>query len=145
MILLYTLLLFLLGVATFLIGLRVRRLEKKYYRAATQADQLLRGTSLRPGNGNRLDPYESAKRQYQLGLLVQKRDRLEGKFDAWQKLAKRAGNLAAAVRSWKGRKLPYTFGVLDVSAVLYLIDEMSVGQYVSIKPLVEMIVALLPK
>jgi hypothetical protein len=37
-----------------------------------------------------------------------------------------------AVRHWKGRKLPYTFGVLDVAAVLCLIDYLGVGQVVSV-------------
>jgi hypothetical protein len=145
MILLYTLMLIFLGAVTFIVQRRVSRLEKKYYRVATQADQLLHGGSFRQGNASRSDPFQSAKRQYQLGLLVQKRDRLESKYDRWQKLAKKAGSLTAAVRSWKGRKLPYTLGVVDVSFAMYLIDELTLGRYVSIKPLVETILALLGK
>jgi hypothetical protein len=145
MILLYTLLLLLLGVAAFLFQRRVTSLERKYYRVASEADRLLNHVSFRPGNSNRGDLCQSAKRYYQLGVLVQKRDRLEAKYDYWQKLAKRFGNAIARLRAWKGRKLPYTLGVLDVSCAMYLIDELTLGRYVTIKPLVQMVTALFIK
>jgi hypothetical protein len=142
MILLYTLALILLGGALFLIRRRAASLERKYYRVATETDRLINQPAFRPGNGGRPDPYQSARRHYQLGLLVERRDRLEAKYDYWQKLTKRFGNLLAAVRSWKGRKLPYTLGVIDVMGLMYMVDELTVGQYVSVKPLVQMVGAL---
>ncbi|HXG11132.1 MAG TPA: hypothetical protein VNK04_15335 [Gemmataceae bacterium] len=145
MILLYTLLLLVLGAAAFLIRGRVHRLEKKYYRVAAEADRVLNQANFRPGNGNRHDLCQAAKRYYQLGMLVQKRDRLEAKYDFWQNLSKRVGNLAAAVRTWKGKKLPYTFGVIDVAGAMYLIDELTLGQYVSVKQLVQFVAALLSR
>ena len=74
MLLLYTLLLLLFGVAGFLIVRRVASLERKYSKVARQTDKLVRESPFREGNSTRLDPFLVAKRQYQLGLLAQKRD-----------------------------------------------------------------------
>jgi hypothetical protein len=145
MILLYTLAVLLLGVAAFLVRYRVRGLERKYYRVATEADRLAKDLPYRQGNTGRPDPYQTARRHYELGRLVQKRDRLEARFDWWQKAAKRLGNYQAAIRAWKGRKLPYTFGVVDVALVMYLIDEFTVGQYASVKQLAQAVAALIGK
>jgi hypothetical protein len=111
MIFLYTTLVVLVGMAHFLIKRRTAALEKKYAHVAKEADTLLRQPNLREGNSSRADPYQAAKRQYQLGLLVQKRDRVEAKYTAWQGVAERTGKLVAGLKNWKGRKLPYTFGV----------------------------------
>lgn len=145
MFLLYTLVLLLLGVAMFLVRRRAASLERKYFHTASEADRLLHNSVARPGNASRSDPFQSAKRAYELGRVVQKRDRLEAKFDYWQRLSKRCGNLLAALRAWKGRKLPYTLGVVDVMGLMYLVDELTVGQYVSVKPLLEMVSSLFTK
>jgi hypothetical protein len=139
MILLYTALLLLLGVAGFLLRRRVASLERKYSRAAAEADRFLRGPIPKEGNSGRPDPYQHAKRQYLLGVLVQKRDRLESKHDAWLAVAERFGKATQRLRGWRGKKLPYTFGVLDVSFVLYVIDYLGVGEYVSARHLVEVV------
>jgi len=143
MIFLYTFLLIFLGALKVLIDRRVAALERKYSRTAREADSLLREPWYRGGNSNRPDPAQAAKRQYLLGLLVQKRERLEGRYTAWQDRADRLGKLVARIRGWKGKTLPYTLGVVDVSCVLYLIDYLGVGEYVSAHNLVRAITALI--
>jgi hypothetical protein len=137
MLLVYTFVLLLLGVANFLIRRRVATLEKKFARAAVAADQLVRSPQAR--EGGKPDPYQAAKRQYQLALLVHQCDSLEARHDAWQARAEKFGKLVAAVRSWKGRTVPYTFGVVDVMLLLTLVDYLGVGGYVSGRYLVEMV------
>src|SRR5437588_1162601 len=75
MIILYSGLLLLLGVAGILFRWRLTRLEKRYARTAQAAEQLARESVFKVGN--RLDAYKIAKRQLQLGVIVEKRDRLE--------------------------------------------------------------------
>jgi hypothetical protein len=135
MILLYTALLFLLIVARWLVRRRVASLEKRYTRAAAAAEQVLKLPLLRQGNNNRPDPVADAKRQYLLGQSAQKRDAIEARYTAWQHISDRMNRWVAAVRGWKGRKLPYTFGALDVIGLLALIDGLGVGQYVSVQAL----------
>ena len=144
MIFLYTLVLLLLGSAYFLCKRRVAALEKKYTRVAKEADALVRQPSYREGNSGRLaaDPYSIAKRQYQLGLLAQKRDRLEGRYASWQDRTDRFGKFLGRVRHWKGRKLPYTFGVLDFAGALALIDYFGAGQYVNARALLQAVTSL---
>ena len=129
MLLLYTLLLLLFGVANFLIARRVASLERRFSKVAKQTDKLVRESPFREGNTGRPDPFQVAKRQYQLGLLAQRRERLEEKHTSWQRFAKKFGNFVDGVRNWKGKKLPYTFGVLDVMLVLTLVDYFALGEY----------------
>jgi hypothetical protein len=142
MIFLYTILVILVGLAHFLIKRRTAALEKKYARVAKEADTLLRQPSLREGNSSRADPYQAAKRQYQLGLLVQKRDRVEAQYTAWQGVAERTGKLVAGLKNWKGRKLPYTLGVLDVAGALALVDYLGLGQYVNARYVIGVLTSL---
>jgi hypothetical protein len=142
MIFLYTALLLLVGVAHFLIKRRVAALEKKYSTVVKDADNLLRQSNHRDGNSNRQDPYQSAKRQYQLAMLAQKRDRMETRFIAWHGRAERLGKFRQRLRAWKGRKLPYTFGVLDVFTTLGLIDYLGAGHYLNARTLVETVASL---
>ena len=145
MIFLYTFLLVFLGAIKMLIDRRVAALERKYSRAARESDNLVREPWYKGGNSNRPDPAQAAKRQYLLGLMVQKRERLEGKYAVWQDRAERLGKLVARIRGWKGKTLPYTLGVVDVSFVLYLIDYFGVGQYVSAHNLVRWVTALISR
>ena len=142
MIFLYTALLLLVGVAHFLIKRRVAAVEKKYSRVVKDADDLLRQQNHRDGNSNRQDPYQSAKRQYQLALLAQKRDLMETRYSAWHRRSERLGKLRHRLRAWKGRKLPYTFGVLDVVGTLSLIDYLGAGQFVNARYLIDTVTSL---
>jgi hypothetical protein len=145
MILLYTLLLLVVGVAHFLFKRRVLALEKKYLGVVQEADKLIRQSNHRDGNSNRHDPCQQAKRQYKLAMLADKHDSLEAKYTTWQSRAERLGKLRQRLRAWKGRKLPYTFGVLDVTGALALIDYFGAGQYLSARHLVEMVTSLLAR
>ncbi len=139
MILLYSALIGVLVLAKFLIGWRVKALEKKYARVAKEADVLVKQPIFKDGNGSRIDPYTTAKRQYQIGVLAQKRDRVEAKYEGWQRSADRLGRYVAKLRSWKGKTLPYTFGAVDVIFILGTIDYLGFGQYVSVRALVQFI------
>jgi hypothetical protein len=142
MILLYTTLIFVLGAAAFVIGRRVKSLEKKYARVAKEADSLSKQFVYKEGNSNRVDPFVTAKRQYMLGLLVQKRDRVEAKYFAWQSLGDKFKRGVAKLKSWKGKKLPYTFGAVDVACVLGAIDYLGFQDYVSVHALIHYVASL---
>jgi hypothetical protein len=142
MILLYTALLLLVGVVYFLVQRRVAALEKKYTRVVKEADALLRQGNIREGNSNRQDPYQSAKRQYKLAILAEKHDRLEASFLAWHQRAERLGKLRQRLGDWKGRKLPYTFGAIDVACAMSLIDYLGAGHYLNARHLVETVMSL---
>src|SRR5262249_51914994 len=129
----------LFGVAKFLVARRVASLGRKYSKLATQTDKLVRETPFREGNSGRPDPFQVAKRQYLLGLLAQKRERLENKHMSWQRFSQKFGRFVDAVRNWKGKKLPYTFGVLDVMLLLTLIDYLAVGEYVNGRYLAQLV------
>jgi len=138
MIVLYTVLLLLLGLAKFLVDRRARGLERRYSKLAIEANRLASEAQCKPANGNRADLFLSAKRHYRLGQVAEKRDRLETRYFAWQRWAERLGRGLRTVRSWKGRTLPYTFGVVDVSLAMYLIDHFGLGDRISWDSLVEM-------
>jgi hypothetical protein len=131
MILLYTGLLIVLAVAGFLVRRRVAGLERKYTHIAKAVQRLALEPAYKGGT-NRLDACAIAKRQYQLGQLAQKRDRIEGKYHAWQGFADRYHGFVSRVQGWNGKKLPYTFGVLDVSAVLYGVDYLGASRHVNL-------------
>ena len=131
MIFLYTAVLVVLAIARFLVQRRAAALERKYTRVAAQTETLVRQPLLKEGNSARYDPYQTAKRQYQLGQLVQQRDRVEARYTLWQGRADRLGRLLKGWREWKGKKLPYTCGVLDVALVLFALDWLGFGQYLN--------------
>lgn len=133
MIFMYTVVLLVLGLVKVIVARRAAYLEGKYVRAANDAARLAHLASLKPGNASssRDQWAENAKRQYELGQLVLKRDRLETKHYAWQLWADRLARWVSRVRHWKGQKLPYTMGVLDVWLVLYGLDYLGFGQVIS--------------
>jgi hypothetical protein len=142
MILLYSTLVFLLGAAQFLIGRRARTLERKYMRVAQETDALVKQSAFKDGNSSKADPCMTAKRQYLLGQFVQKRDRVEARYTAWQVWAEKFGRWVANVKSWQGKKLPYTFGAVDVTFILGLIDYLGFRDYVGIQPLLHFVTGL---
>jgi hypothetical protein len=142
MIFVYTLVLVLIGAAKAWAVFRAGRYERRYAKAALAAEKLLRAPDPKPGNG-RLDLAAGAKRQYQLGELAQKRDALEAKHAVWQARAEALTGWTAAVRNWRGRKLPYTAGVIDVWMLLCLFDYLGAGEYVSAREAVRWLTDLL--
>jgi hypothetical protein len=142
MIFLYTVLRVLLGTVAFLFGRRAARLEKRYIRSAQAADRILRAGVYKPGNGGRPDLCLAAKQQYQLGQLVHQRDQLEQRYAAWRDRAERLRRWSAGLRDWQGRKLPYTLGAVDVACVLGVIDYLGMGEYVSARRLLGLVLSL---
>jgi hypothetical protein len=145
MIVLYTVALVFLGAVKFLIDRRVAALERKYLRTVDAADHLLREPAPRPNTSNRLELAQAAKHQLALGLLVERQDRLEAKYEDWQKFAHRFGTFVTRVRNWKGKKLPYTMGVIDVSLVLTAVDYLWAGSYVNVRNLYDLAGSLLSR
>lgn len=143
MIFLYTAALLLIGAAYFLFKRRAAAFERKYTNVAKEADGLLRQLAHRDGNNNRQDPYLNAKRQFKLAMLAEKRDRIESRWSAWQKRAERLGQFRRRLMAWKGRKLPYTFGVLDVAGALAMIDYFGAGHYLNARHLLDLVTSLL--
>jgi hypothetical protein len=84
----------------------------------------------------------NAKRAFLLGQLVEQRDRLEAKHFGWARWTERLTRWINGVRNWKGKKLPYTLGVLDVWLLLYLIDYFGAGQYVSARNVIDYVASL---
>jgi hypothetical protein len=141
MILLYLSLLFVLGLLRLVIAVRVRLLERKYSRAAGEAQALLQQPPHRDGNSRHLDPYRSAKQQYLLGSIVQKRDRVEGRYAAWQARAERLARLSRGLRSWKGRLVPYLLGVGDVVLLLGVLSALGLADPVQLSKVLERVSA----
>src|SRR5262249_17932509 len=139
MILFYTLALLLLGVAKLVVGGRAAALAKKYTRVSAAVDRLTRDHILEDGNSTRQDLARAAKRYFELGRQVQKKERLEAKHYAWQARADRLGGWINRLRNWKGKKLPYTLGALDVWLLFYLIDYFGVGEYLSGRNVIELV------
>jgi hypothetical protein len=96
---------------------RAAGVEKKYAKAAKEAEAVARAVQAKPAGGA-VDPYALAKSHYELGRLVEKRDRLEGKTLAWQARAEKATAVLAKLKGLNGRLMPYLMGVVDVGLVL---------------------------
>ena len=67
---------------------------------------------------------------------MQRRDALEEKYSTWQGRADRLTAWVAAVRNWRGRKLPYTAGVIDVWMLLCLLDYCGAGEHINAREVV---------
>jgi hypothetical protein len=115
-----------------LVRWRVARLEKRYVRLAADADALLRKSCVRAGNSNSKapDPFLAARQQHELALLATKRDRVEERYLSGQKFSERFGGFRRGLAGYRGRLVPYLFGLLDVSAVALALNhfEVSVSQ-----------------
>jgi hypothetical protein len=139
MIFFYSAIVLALGIAAFLARRQAAALEAKFTRIARETDRLARQHPVKEGNSNRQDPYEAAKRLYALALVGQKRDRVEARFLTWRQRSDKLNALANRVRGWKGLKLPYTFGALDVATVLWLIDRLGFADAVGARHLLELL------
>ena len=113
---LYAVFLAALGGLKWVLAGRAARTEKKYMAAALAAQQAAR--PVKPGNASGLDALAAAKKQYELGRLVQVRDVLETRYLGWQARAERVGSTLTRLRSAKGLFVPYLCGVVDVALVL---------------------------
>jgi hypothetical protein len=142
MILAYALLILLLVVARFVIVRRVAALERKYMKVARATDELFKAQAPRPVNGGKPDQYAAARQAYRLGQAVEKRERVENRYVAWQKLAERFTALVSAVRSWKGRKLPYLVGGLDTLLLLGALDYLGYREQLTAQAVIDFVSSL---
>jgi len=143
MIFLYSLLLMLLGGVKRIVQARAASLGKAYSKLAEAVQKRLRESQLKPGNSSKLDPCQSAKIQYELGLLTAKRDRVEAKHFIWQHRAEALARWVNTLSNWKGKKLPYTLGAVDVWLLLSAIDAVGVADFVSVRVIYDYVVSLL--
>lgn len=124
MILLYSLFLISLGGISFLVRRRADSLSRRFTLIAEGIKTKIQETAKRPGNANKPDICETAKTQFELGRLVAQRDRIEGKHFAWQNRSERLSRWIGKLRSFKGKKLPYTMGALDFWLAMSLVDQL---------------------
>jgi hypothetical protein len=141
MILLYTMFLFLLGALKQIVALRAGALERKFVKLALAVDKLLGEPAYKPGNSNKVDVCTMAKRTLTLGQLAAQRDAVEAKHLVWQGWADRLAGWVETAGDWKGKKLPYTMGAVDVWMVLCLIDTFGVGEYISTWNIIQIVMA----
>ena len=129
MVFLYTALLAFLGMIKVIVARQAASLEKRYTRIAGEVGKRAHEAGFKPGNGSSRDDLAalSAKRQFELGQLASRRDRLEAKHFFWQSWADRLTRLVDRVRNWKGQKLPYTMGALDIWLAMALVDWLGMG------------------
>jgi hypothetical protein len=121
MILLYTLVALLFGMGVWAAGRRARSLERRYIRAAQNAEKLAKEMSFRGGNCSLPDSFAVAKRQFELGRLVQIRDRFEEKFAKWEGRAATCRRWREGLLGRKGRVVPYLLGAVDMIGIALLL------------------------
>ncbi len=143
MIFLYSVLVASLILSRFLVKRQAATLERQYAKIAQRTDALVRQLPLKAGNGSKPDACLLAKGQYQLGELVQARDRVEARYTTWQNRADTLARWLKGLRAWKGRKLPYTCGVVDVALVLVLIDWLGPGQIFNFRTTLDWVTKLM--
>lgn len=142
MLLLYSLVLTALGLTRWLWAARARRLERAFTRFSVQLLGKAAEPARKPGNASE-QMLSHAKRQFEIGKLVQKRDALETRYLSWQGVAERLGRWLEALRAWKGKKLPYTLGAFDVLLVFSLIDFFGMNEYVSARRVTEWLLSMI--
>lgn len=141
MVLLYTLILLALGLVRWAVASWSGWLARKYTRLAAATLKFVAQPLYKPGNSNKVDSFAMAKRNFVLGQLVTRRDRVEAKYFRWQGWTDKLTAALNAFRGWKGKKLPYSLGVLDVWLTLYLIDTMGVAEHLSVRQIIDLVVA----
>ncbi len=143
MIFVYSLLLILCSGVKFVVQRRAAGLGRAYSKLAEAVQKRLRETLFKPGNGSKPDPCQLAKVQFELGSLVAQRDKVEAKHFAWQAWAEKLNRWVNTLSTWKGKKLPYTLGAVDLWLLLSAIDTLGVGEFVSARRVYDLAVALL--
>ena len=102
----------------------------------------MRELGLKGGNTRTPDAAQAAKRQYLVGQLVQKRDRLEARYHAWESAAETSRKNVTRLLHWKGRLLPYALGAVDLAGVLVLLDCLGVHGSVNVHDLAQQVASL---
>ena len=127
MVVLYVSLLVVLALLQVAVRWRVKRLERRYVRVAAEADALLKLSGQRAGHNSKADPFTAARQQFELARLALKRDRVEGRYAAWQSFSEKFAGLRGRLLRYKGKVAPYLGGALDVAGALLALDQVGVG------------------
>jgi hypothetical protein len=139
MMLLFNFLLLLASGVHKLLACRAARLERKFARLAREVNDLSHGAMYKEGNSARHDVYQAAKRQYLLGALVHRKDRVEACHDWWAQRAEKAGQFVSWLQHCKGRLLPYVVGALDTIDLGCLVDYLTLGDFVRLRQMVDLV------
>ena len=126
MLVVYLLARLVLAFAHLFVRFRVRRLEKRFVNHAGKVSSLLEASAKRGGT-NKNDSCLVAKQQYELALAGLQRDRVEARYTSWQSFSERFGKFRAALAGFRGRLVPYLFGLADVTGLVVLMNQFSVG------------------
>ena len=114
-------------------------LSRKFARLAKEVLVVVRELPVKEGNSSRHDPLQNAKRQYLLGVLVEKKDRLEEKHHRWAQRVERLSQWVQNLRSWKGRLVPYALGAVDILTTMCTLDYVSHGDFLMLRHVVDMV------
>jgi len=143
MIFLYSLLLIFCSGIKLIVQRRAAGLGRAYSRLAEAVQKRLRDTLAKQVSSSKPDVCQLAKIQFELGAMVAKRDRIEAKHFAWQSWAEKLSRWTNTLSTWKGKKLPYTLGAVDLWLALSAIDALGVGEFVSARRVYDLAVSLL--
>jgi hypothetical protein len=143
MIFLYSLLLVIASGLKVVVQRRAAALGRGYSKLADSVQKRLRESLCKTGNNSKADPCQLAKIQFELGYLVARRDKLEAKYFVWQSWAEKLSRWVNTLATWKGKKLPYTLGAVDLWLLLSAVDMIGVGNFVSARVVYDLIVGLL--
>jgi hypothetical protein len=141
MMILYVFLFLVLLMARAFVSRRASKLESKFERIARAARELLTTPVRNQGNNSKLDVSAYAKQQYLLGQLVEKRDKTEARYLAWQARSEKLGRMLTSLRRWKGRVLPYAAGVVDLAMVLSILTLLGVVEFPALSEAIEQLMA----
>jgi hypothetical protein len=139
MMMLFQIVLLLLSAVKFVFARRANALERKYARLSKEVNATSRDCLFKEGNSAKYDPFQAAKRQYRLGVLVEKKDRLEAVQYRWAHRVERLNRVIAKLRGWKGRLVPYALGAVDVMTTMCTLDYFAHGDFIVVRQLVGLV------
>lgn len=143
MLAIYHVILLVLSTVKALFARRANSLERKFVKLAQEVSALCRHPLLREGNSAKFDPQHHAKRQFELGALVQRKDQLEATHFVWARRVERISRLVMRLQGWKGRLVPYGLGALDAFLVRSLVEYVTSGELVTLGHYLDMVLALI--
>ena len=132
MFLLYSVLSFALRIIAWIVSFIAYRCVLALSRMQDAADDLLTA----PASDC---PRVSAMRSARLGGLLTAVDNQARRTDVWAGRAVWIGRAARYVASWRGMKLPYTMGIIDVVATFQALDYLHFSKYVSLEIVVGLV------
>ena len=126
MIVLYVVCKAVLALAHAILTLRASWIEQKYVKTSCKVQEELKVSDTRPGNAMGDARLNYARKQYELGRMVEKCDRIGTRYVRAQALAESIGQKRNRVASVQGRMTPYLFGVIDMVVAVLLMNQFNV-------------------